>query len=94
MHHDGMEFFPLDQDPRHGLLAINHEYTDDGLLHADGMKTLERRQGAQVAGGARRERDRGGGARAASGSVMPHSRVRPPHHGQHAHAAQRPGGRP
>lgn len=39
MHHDGMEFFALDQDPRHGLLAINHEYTDDGLLHLDGMKT-------------------------------------------------------
>lgn len=30
MHHDGMEFFPLDGNPRHGLLAINHEYTDDG----------------------------------------------------------------
>lgn len=39
MHHDGMEFFPLDRNPRHGLLAINHEYTDDGLLHSDGMKT-------------------------------------------------------
>ena len=37
MHHDGMEFFALGKD--HGLLAINHEYTDDGLLHADGMKT-------------------------------------------------------
>jgi len=39
MHHDGMEYFPLDKNPRHGLLAINHEYTDDGLLHTDGMKT-------------------------------------------------------
>ncbi|MDW5444926.1 PhoX family phosphatase [Polaromonas sp. SM01] len=39
MHHDGMEYFPLDKNPRHGLLAINHEYTDDGLLHSDGMKT-------------------------------------------------------
>lgn len=39
MHHDGMEYFPLDKNPRHGLLAINHEYTDDGLLHGDGMKT-------------------------------------------------------
>lgn len=37
MHHDGMAFFPIDGNPRHGLLAINHEYTDDGLLHADGM---------------------------------------------------------
>nr|WP_279343635.1 PhoX family phosphatase [Variovorax terrae] len=39
MHHDGMEYFPLDKNPRHGLLAVNHEYTDDGLLHPDGMKT-------------------------------------------------------
>ena len=39
MHHDGMEYFPLDKNPRHGLLAINHEYTDDGLLHSDGMQT-------------------------------------------------------
>jgi hypothetical protein len=23
----------------HGLLVINHGYTDDGLLHPDGMKT-------------------------------------------------------
>ena len=38
MHHDGMVFFPLDGNPRHGLLAINHEYTDDGLLHTDGMQ--------------------------------------------------------
>lgn len=37
MHHDGMEFFALGKD--RGLLAINHEYTDDGLLHADGMNT-------------------------------------------------------
>src|SRR5262245_19391062 len=37
MHHDGMELFPLDGN--RALLAINHEYTDDGLLHPDGMKT-------------------------------------------------------
>lgn len=40
MGHDGMEFFPLprgSRSPTHGLLAINFEYTDDGLLHADGM---------------------------------------------------------
>ena len=30
MHHDGLEFFPL-QGSKRGLLAINHEYTDDGL---------------------------------------------------------------
>jgi secreted PhoX family phosphatase len=38
MHHDGMAFFPL-EGARRGLLAMNHEYTDDGLLHTDGMKT-------------------------------------------------------
>lgn len=38
MHHDGMAFFPLDGNPRHGLLALNHEYTDDGLLHMDGQR--------------------------------------------------------
>src|SRR5262245_7888812 len=38
MHHDGIQFFPLDGG-QGGLLVINHEYTDDGLLHPDGMKT-------------------------------------------------------
>jgi hypothetical protein len=38
MHHDGMHYFPLDGS-RRGLLAINHEYTDEGLLHSDGMDT-------------------------------------------------------
>ena len=41
MHHDGMHFFPFQDKGRpsstHGLLCINHEYTDDGLLHAGGM---------------------------------------------------------
>ena len=39
MHHDGMHFYPLGDavaGSRRGLLAINHEYVDDGLLHADG----------------------------------------------------------
>ncbi|WP_088285236.1 PhoX family phosphatase [Ideonella sp. A 288] len=36
MHHDGLQYFPLDGS-RRGLLAINHEYTDDGLLHLDGL---------------------------------------------------------
>jgi hypothetical protein len=38
MHHDGLAYYPLDGS-RRGLLAMNHEYTDDGLLHADGMRT-------------------------------------------------------
>jgi secreted PhoX family phosphatase len=40
MHHDGIHYFPLDGS-RRGLLAFNNEYTDDGLLHVDGMKTWD-----------------------------------------------------
>ncbi len=36
MHHDGIHYFPLDGS-RRGLLTMNHEYTDDGLLHPDGL---------------------------------------------------------
>jgi secreted PhoX family phosphatase len=40
MHHDGMHFFPFSENDQssstHGLLCINHEYTDDGLLHVGG----------------------------------------------------------
>jgi len=39
MHHDGMHFFPLPYGSRasdRGLLAMNHEYTDHGLLFRDG----------------------------------------------------------
>jgi len=42
MHHDGMWFFPLPYDSAsstRGLLAINHEYVDDGLLHPNGRGT-------------------------------------------------------
>ena len=38
MHHDGMNYFPLDGS-RRGLLAMNHEYLDEGLLFPDGTKT-------------------------------------------------------
>jgi secreted PhoX family phosphatase len=38
MHHDGIHYYPLDGS-RRGLLAMNHEYTDDGLLHPDGFRT-------------------------------------------------------
>lgn len=41
MHHDGMHFFPFVEGGKfsstRGLMCINHEYTDDGLLHPDGM---------------------------------------------------------
>ena len=36
MHHDGIHFFPI-EGSNSGLLVMNHEYVDDGLLHADGM---------------------------------------------------------
>lgn len=39
MNHDGMAFFPLgegDERSRRGLLAMNHEYVDNGLLFTDG----------------------------------------------------------
>lgn len=41
MHHDGMHFFPFIKDGKpvsdRGLLVLNHEYVDDGLLHPGGM---------------------------------------------------------
>ena len=57
MHHDGIHFYPLGQGEarnKNGLLVMNHEYTDDGLLHADGMKTwsAEKVKKAQAAHGA------------------------------------------
>lgn len=41
MHHDGMAFYPLPRGSNsstRGLLVVNFEYTDDGLLHSDGME--------------------------------------------------------
>jgi secreted PhoX family phosphatase len=37
MHHDGMHYVPIDGS-RRGLLVMNHEYVDDGLLHATGTR--------------------------------------------------------
>ena len=40
MHHDGMHYFPLpygDSNSVSAVLALNNEYTDDGLLHPDGF---------------------------------------------------------
>jgi hypothetical protein len=52
MHHDGLQFYPL-QGGRRGLLAMNHEYTDDGLLHPDGLTpwTAAKVQKSQAAHG-------------------------------------------
>lgn len=38
MHHDGIHYFPLDGSSTHGLLVINDEYTDDGLLFPEGKR--------------------------------------------------------
>ena len=40
MHHDGIEYFAMpygSHSSARGLLVMNHEYTDDGLLHTDGF---------------------------------------------------------
>ena len=52
MHHDGIHYFELD-GARRGVLVMNHEYTDDGLLHPDGMKpwTPDKVRKAQAAHG-------------------------------------------
>ena len=36
MHHDGIHYYAL-EGSRRGLLALNQEYTDDGLLHVGGL---------------------------------------------------------
>ena len=38
MHHDGIHYF-AQEGSKSGLLAMNHEYTDEGLLFTDGMAT-------------------------------------------------------
>ena len=53
MHHDGCAFFPDQGSSSKGLWVVNHEYTDDGLLHPDGMKnwSLEKVRKSQAAHG-------------------------------------------
>ncbi|MBP6850799.1 MAG: PhoX family phosphatase [Rhodoferax sp.] len=53
MHHDGLAYFPLNGSSDNGLIALNHEYTDDGLLHVDGFSnmTAEKVRKAQNAHG-------------------------------------------
>ena len=52
MHHDGIHFFPQNGS-QSGLLVMNHEYVDDGLLHTDGTQTwsAEKVRKAQAAHG-------------------------------------------
>ncbi len=56
MHHDGMHYYPLEDGAggnRRGLLVMNHEYTDDMLLHVGGMQpwTAEKVAKSQAAHG-------------------------------------------
>lgn len=61
-HHDGMHFFPFPasgpgstggESNERGLLVMNHEYVDQGLLFADGMKnwSLDKIRKSQAAHG-------------------------------------------
>ncbi|MEK9950576.1 MAG: PhoX family phosphatase [Curvibacter sp.] len=52
MHHDGIHYF-AQNGSKSGLLVMNHEYTDEGLLFTDGMKTWtpEKVRKAQAAHG-------------------------------------------
>jgi uncharacterized protein len=56
MHHDGLHFYALDKNTanRRGLLVMNHEYVDDGLLHTEGMSpwTADKVKKSQAAHGA------------------------------------------
>jgi len=53
MHHDGIHYYAIEGSSTHGLLVMNHEYTDDGLLFPDGKKnwTAEKVHKAQAAHG-------------------------------------------
>ena len=57
MHHDGIHYYPIDGkgdgSSAHGLLVMNHEYTDDGLLFPDGKNnwSAEKVAKAQAAHG-------------------------------------------
>ncbi len=75
MHHDGLNYYPLDgggSTSRRGLLVINHEYTDDGLLHPGGLVpwTADKVKKAQAAHGiAVIEVERAAGAGSAPGAA-------------------------
>jgi secreted PhoX family phosphatase len=55
MHHDGLHFYalPAVAGRERGLLVMNHEYVDDGLLHTDGHSnwTAEKVKKSQAAHG-------------------------------------------
>lgn len=40
-HHDGMHYFPFNDDPNgHGLLCVNHEYVDQNIFHKNGATLI------------------------------------------------------
>ncbi|HEU4622258.1 MAG TPA: PhoX family phosphatase [Burkholderiaceae bacterium] len=47
MHHDGMHFFAERDRSDRGVLVMNHEYADDGLLHTQGMRVWTAEQVAK-----------------------------------------------
>jgi secreted PhoX family phosphatase len=53
MLHDGMQYYALEGSSSRGVLVMNHEYVDDGLLHRDGARTwsLEKVRKSQAAHG-------------------------------------------
>jgi secreted PhoX family phosphatase len=55
MHHDGMHFYHLKESGgrSRALLVMNHEYTDEGLLHPDGFRnwTAAKTEKSQAAHG-------------------------------------------
>ncbi|TGN40115.1 PhoX family protein [Marinobacter confluentis] len=60
MHHDGVHFFPIDQkaggnSSTEGLLVMNHEYINQGALHADGPTRAADNGGVRPADEVRKE---------------------------------------
>ncbi len=53
MHHDGIHYYALAGSSTRGLLTMNHEYVDDGLLHVGGTASwsAEKVKKAQAAHG-------------------------------------------
>ena len=91
MHHDGMAWFSLpqgEQNPEHGLLALNHEYIDNGMLFTDGMANwnLDKARKGQNAMGVSVVEVKKTGSDCGSPVFLC-----PSYHRQYADAAYRPG---
>ena len=75
-----------------GLLAVNYEYTDDGLLHTDGMEPWTAEKVASPRPPTASASSRCGRGRRLAGRAG--FAVRPAHHRRHADAHRGPGGGP